>query len=108
LRHRIPAEQCEVSTCRLLLDGWNSLAPPISFDITIGYGHDVYYFTWKTFLKQTQSGQSGEWKIEKWGGRPCPPAGEAGIDILIKGSGTALAAAGGIAGRDARATDIHQ
>jgi hypothetical protein len=47
------------------------------------------------------SGQSGEWKIEKWGGRPCPPAGEAGIDILIKGSGTALAAAGGIAGRDA-------
>jgi hypothetical protein len=54
------------------------------------------------------AGQSGEWKIEKWGGRPCPPAGEAGIDILIKGSGTALAAAGGIAGRDARATDIHQ
>jgi hypothetical protein len=42
------------------------------------------------------AGQSGEWKIEKWGGRPCPPAGEAGIDILIKGSGTALAAAGGI------------
>jgi hypothetical protein len=54
------------------------------------------------------AGRSGEWKIETWGGRPCPPAGEAGIEIPIKGSGTALAAAGGIAGRDARATDIHK
>jgi hypothetical protein len=52
--------------------------------------------------------QSDEWKIEMWGGRPCPPAGEAGTEIPINGSGTALAAAGGIAGRDARATDMQK
>jgi hypothetical protein len=43
--------------------------------------------------------------LEQWGGRPCPPAGAAGIDEIRQ---TAIAASGGIAGRDALATEVPE